>query len=99
MKMHWFKITYLHELENPELERLQTKGEEIANSISHGIGAIMAIATTPILIVHAVRTGNVYDVVGASVFGATMINLYLSSTLYHALARTRARRLFQILDH
>lgn len=59
----------------------------------------MAIATTPFLIVHAVRTGSAYGVVGVSIFCATMINLYLSSTLYHALAWTRARRLFQILDH
>ena len=59
----------------------------------------MAIVATPILIIHASRFSDGYVVVGAAVFGATMINLYLSSTLYHALAMTRARRVFQILDH
>lgn len=80
-------------------ERPQTPGEEIANSISHGVGALMAIAVTPVLILQALKDGDTFDVVAVSLFGATMINLYLSSTLYHALAMTRARRLFQILDH
>jgi hemolysin III len=80
-------------------ERVQTIGEEIANSISHGIGALLSIVVTPFMIIQANQAGSVYDVIGASVFGTTMINLYLSSTLYHALSMTKARRLFQILDH
>jgi hemolysin III len=86
-------------LEKITEERVQTTGEEIANSISHGVGALLSVLVTPLMIIQANKHGGVYDIVGASVFGATMINLYLSSTLYHALSRTRARRIFQILDH
>lgn len=86
-------------MKNPKEERLQTVGEEIANSVSHGVGVIMAVVATPILILHAMKSGDTYSVVAVAIFGATMINLYLSSTLYHALAMTRARRVFQILDH
>jgi hemolysin III len=76
----------------------QSLGEEIANSISHGIGALASIAMTPILILLAVRGGRASAVVGASIFSATLIILYVSSTLYHALARNRAKRVFQVLD-
>ena len=80
-------------------DRPQTAGEEIANSISHGIGALLSIAAAPILIVSAVRHGDAAAVVGASLFSGTLINLYLSSTLYHALAQTRAMTIFRTLDH
>ena len=78
--------------------RDQSRGEEIANSISHGIGFLGAVAVTPVLIVKAVSSGA-SAVVGASVFGATMIMLYLVSCLYHAFPENRAKRLFQIFDH
>ena len=86
-------------MKNSDEDRLQSVGEEIANSVSHGVGALLAIAATPVLIIHAQKYNDSYAVVGAAIFGATMINLYLSSTLYHALSMTRARRVFQILDH
>ena len=79
-------------------ERLQTTGEEIANSISHGVGSLLAITATPVLIISAAQH-NAASVVGASIFGATLINLYLSSTLYHALTPKRAKRVFNVLDH
>ncbi len=74
-------------------------GEEIANSVSHGIGLMGAIAAVPILVVSAAKQGDAAGIVGASVFGATMVLLYLTSTLYHALPASKAKRLFQILDH
>lgn len=74
-------------------------GEEIANSISHGAGLVLAIAATPILIVAAVRYGTAWNTVGVSVFAASMISLYLASTLYHALTHDRAKRFFRVLDH
>jgi hemolysin III len=80
-------------------ERLQTTGEEIANSISHGVGALLAIAATPILIVSAVRHDTAFAIAGAAVFGATLINLYMASTLYHALTHEKAKRIFNVLDH
>ena len=56
-------------------------------------------SATPVLIIHANKSHDSYAIVGAAIFGATLINLYLSSTLYHSLSKTRARRVFQILDH
>ena len=81
-------------------DRRQTLGEEIANSISHGAGLLAAIAGTPFLIVGAARHGDRLNVAGASIFAATMVLLYFTSMLYHALPATRgAKRLFQVLDH
>src|SRR6185436_1919602 len=74
-------------------------GEEIANSLSHGAGLALAIAGTPILIIAAARYGTAWNTVGVSVFAASMIALYLASTLYHALTHGRAKRFFRILDH
>jgi hemolysin III len=76
-----------------------TKGEEIANSLSHGAGLVLAIAGTPILIIAAARYGTAWNTVGVSVFAASMISLYLASTLYHALTHDKAKRFFRVLDH
>lgn len=73
--------------------------EEVANAVSHGLGLLAAIAGAPLLIATAVETGGTYGVIGASVFAATMILLYLTSTVYHALPTGRAKRIFQYLDH
>lgn len=78
--------------------RPQNHGEEIANSVSHGVGFLAAVATIPILIVGALNDGAA-AVVGATIFGTTMALLYLTSALYHALAPNRAKRVFQVLDH
>ncbi len=76
----------------------QSLGEEIANSISHGVGFLGAAAITPILILAAIPTGA-SGIVGASIFGVTMMLLYLSSTLYHAFPHNKTKRVFQIFDH
>jgi len=83
----------------PLPERTQSLGEEIANSISHGIALLAAVSATPFLIIAAADRGGIADIVGASVFAATILLLYLTSTLYHALPRNKAKRVFQILDH
>jgi hemolysin III len=80
-------------------ERTQTLGEEIANSVSHGIGLLAAVAAAPVLVLSAVQHDDAVRIVGASVFAATMVLLYLTSTLYHALPRNRAKRVFHVLDH
>ena len=80
-------------------ERRPTSGEEIANSISHGAGLVLAIVATPILIIAASRYGSVWNMVGVSVFAASMMLLYLASTLYHALTHGTAKRIFRMLDH
>lgn len=80
-------------------ERTQSLGEEIANSVSHGVGLLAAVAAAPVLVLSAVQSGGAARITGASVFAATMVLLYLTSTLYHALPRNRAKRVFQVLDH
>jgi hemolysin III len=80
-------------------ERAQSGGEEIANAVSHGVGLLMAVVAALVLVVAAVQRGGVAEIVGASIFGATMVWVYFTSTLYHALPRNRAKRVFRILDH
>ena len=80
-------------------ERAQSPGEEIANSVSHGVGFLAAAASAPVLVLSAVRHGGVARIAGASVFAATMVLLFLTSALYHSLPRNRAKRVFQVLDH
>jgi len=78
--------------------RAQSRGEEIANSVSHGTGFLAALIALPVL-VRGVGPHRPAVLVGAGVFAATMALLYLTSTLYHALAPNRAKRVFLILDH
>ena len=85
-------------VESTDRHRPQNVGEEIANSVSHGIGFLGAVATIPVLVIGA-RNDGAAAVVGAAIFGATMALLYLTSTLYHAVRPNRAKRIFQILDH
>src|SRR5215207_1817499 len=73
--------------------------EEIANTISHGLGLVLALVAVPILIAAAIRAGNVQFTVGVSVFGSTMVLLYLASTLYHSLTHEAAKQLFRLFDH
>lgn len=80
-------------------DRPPTLAEEIANSVSHGIGLLAAIAWAPILIVNAVGVGDAGFIVGSSIFAATSIALYLASTLYHAARGGRVKRIFRKLDH
>lgn len=73
----------------PALSRDSTLGEEIANSISHGLGLLLAVAGLPILIIAALRSGSTTAVVASTVFGASAILLYLASTLCHAIPHLR----------
>ena len=79
--------------------RGQSLGEEVANSISHGLGLVAAIVGTPFLILSALDYADVSFVVGVSVFSGTMILLYLASTLYHAMPRGKAKYVFRVIDH
>lgn len=79
--------------------RQQSSPEEIANTVSHGVGVLLAVAVAPLLVIAAVRSGSTAAVVGVSVFAFTMVLLYVISSVYHALPRNRAKRLFQVLDH
>ena len=78
---------------------IQSIGEEIANAISHGVGSLLSIAGTVILIVYAAIYSDALAVVSAALYGATLIILYTNSTLYHALTNKTAKKVFRIFDH
>ena len=80
-------------------EQPQTLGEEIANSISHGVGLVAAIVAFPFVVMAAAARGSTSGIIAASIFATTMVLLYLSSTIFHALPEGRAKRVFQVLDH
>ena len=80
-------------------ERKYGAGEEIANAVSHGLGAGLSVIATFFLIRAAARTGSAIAVVAYAVFGASLILLYSMSTIYHSLSHTRARRVLETLDH
>lgn len=76
-----------------------TRGEEIANSITHGVGMALAIAGLAVLTAYASLHGDAWHVVSCSIFGAALILLYLASTLYHAIQGPKAKAILRILDH
>lgn len=73
--------------------------EELANSITHGLGLVLSVAGLAVLIVFAALRGNAWHVVSCSVFGATLVLLYSASMVYHIVRSPRAKRLWKILDH
>src|SRR5688572_14737450 len=80
-------------------ERRLTLGEEIANSVTHGVALLASVAALPILVAVAVARRDPWQVAGGTIFGVTLITLYAASTLYHALPHSRAKRVFRVLDH
>ncbi|MCZ0702184.1 hemolysin III [Natronobacillus azotifigens] len=74
-------------------------GEEIANSITHGIGFLLSIVGLIVLIVFASFEGTAWHIVSFTIFGVTMVLLYTSSTLLHSLPPGKAKNVFEILDH
>ena len=80
-------------------DRPQTLGEEIANSLTHGVGLALSIAGLVLLVVRAVALGDTWVIVACAVYGTTLVLLYLASTLYHSFARTRAGDVFRRIDH
>jgi len=79
--------------------RAQSVREEVANAVTHGIGTALAVAALPVMVVAAVRRGTPADVVGGAVFGATLILLYLASTLYHAVPAGWWKERLRRVDH
>ena len=80
----------------PKLSTPQTPAEELANSLTHGLGVLLAIAA---LVVMVVKAHGARAVVGVTIFGSTLILLYLMSTLYHAFRGPRVKLVFKIFDH
>jgi len=79
--------------------RQQSSGEELANTISHGVAVLLAMVAVPFLVIAAVKSGSPAAVVGVSIFSFTMVLLYATSSIYHALPDNRWKGVFQMLDH
>jgi hemolysin III len=80
-------------------ERTPSVGEEIASSVTHGLGLAGSIVVLPFLIIAASRDGDAWRVMSATIFGVSLILLYAASTFYHALPPSRAKRVFRVIDH
>lgn len=76
-----------------------TLGEELVSSISHGIGAGLSIAALVLCVVKAAGSGSAMEVVSAALYGSMLFILYMMSTMYHALKRNNAKRVFRVFDH
>ena len=72
---------------------------EVANAVTHGLGTGLAVAALVLLTVYAVLYGNAWHIVSFSIYGATLVLLYLCSTLYHSFQDKRVKHFFRILDH
>ena len=78
---------------------LQTLGEEIANSVSHGVGSVFSIMGTVILILLGLKSKSTAAIIWGAFYGASLIILYTVSCLYHSLKCNKAKSVFRILDH
>lgn len=79
--------------------RPQSLGEEIANGVTHGLGAILGVGALATMAALAAVFGDAWCVVSVSIFGATLVVLYTASTLYHSITHPRAKAVLQVLDH
>ncbi|WP_214774994.1 hemolysin III family protein [Exiguobacterium sp. s37] len=82
-----------------EMLHADTLGEEIASAVTHGLGVIFSIVALVLLVMSATESGSTWNVTAVSVFGASMILLYLFSTLMHAIPHPRAKQVLQVFDH
>jgi len=80
-------------------ERILSLGEEIANSITHGVGLVASVVALPILLMKARSSTDPSTLVGATIYGLSLILLYGASTVYHALPLSDAKRFFRVVDH
>ncbi len=80
-------------------DRVVSLREELANAVTHGVGLVLSLIGMPILILAALDRGERAMVIGASVFGATLIALYAASTLYHAIPHPKLKQRLRVVDH
>lgn len=81
------------------IKKRYTLGEEIFNSVTHGVGSLLSIAGTVVLIVFSAINSDAFAVVSSAVYGASLIILYTMSTLYHSITNEKAKKFFRIMDH
>ncbi len=80
-------------------EKHYTVGEEIANSLTHGLGTGLSIAALTLMVVFAAYSADPWRIVGVTIFGVSMVLLYLASTLYHAFPQPSVKRVLRVFDH
>ncbi len=80
-------------------ESRYTQGEEIANSVTHGVGTALSIAGLTLLVVLASLYGDAWRIVSFSIYGSTLVMLFLASTLYHSFSNPKVKRILRVLDH
>ncbi|MEI6669417.1 MAG: hemolysin III family protein [Acidobacteriota bacterium] len=80
-------------------ERPQSLGEQIADSVTHGVGLVASVVGLVVLVATTLHRGDPWLIASCLIYASTLVLLYAASTLYHALSATRARHVFQILDH
>ena len=76
----------------------ESSAERLFNSITHGIGFVLSVVALILMVVYASYNSDAWSIVGVSIFGTTLILLYMSSTLYHAFPKGRLKQIFQLLD-
>lgn len=84
---------------NVPLNKRYSLGEEIFNSVSHGVGSLLSVAGLAVLVVCAAVYSDTIAVVSCAIFGVSLVVLYSMSTLYHAITNERAKHFFRIMDH
>jgi hemolysin III len=93
------KLKQFYKQQRELKDRPQTSSEEVFNSITHGTGVLLGIASLVILNIAAAGVKDAKIITGLSIYGAAFVILYLMSTLYHSLSTTKARALFKVFDH
>lgn len=73
--------------------------EEVANAISHGLGALLSVAGLTMLVIYATLEGDADRIASFAIYGSTLVTLFLASTLYHAISHEQAKRVLKIVDH
>ncbi|MBN2637801.1 MAG: hemolysin III family protein [Bacteroidales bacterium] len=81
------------------MEKQYSYTEEFLNILSHGLGFLLAILATVVLVVKASSTGDPWQIVSVSIYGASMMLLYLASTLYHSAKEPKRRQRLNVFDH
>jgi hemolysin III len=79
--------------------KIYSLGEETANAVTHGLGALLAVSALVLMILRAVRAEDTWSLVAGAVYGSSLILLYTASTLYHSFPWPRVKQVMQKIDH
>jgi hemolysin III len=93
------RLSLANRLKSPSLKPTILFMEELANTVTHGIGLLLVLVAVPLLIVLAATHATVWHVVGVSIYGASLIALYAASTAYHGVQHVPAKQVLRALDH